>query len=327
MRRTALSCFSLLLIFLFNSCQSESDPPTEKAAAAQVQPPIVLSLLGEELRPWKESEAAFQRKDSLLKIARANFDRDPTDLENIIWYGRRTAYLFQYQKAIEVFTEGMSHHPESPELYRHRGHRYLSTRQFDPAIADFEKAAELMEGRSVEIEPDGIPNKLNKPLSSLQFNVWYHLALGHYLKGNFAEAEKAYVECLKVSTNPDLLVATADWLYMTYRRLGKEEEAAELLLAIPENLDIIENASYYKRLKMYKGLIEPDSLLDLTNAVESAQLDIVTQGYGVGNWFYYNGQEAKGKDVFQKVVEQQYWPAFGYIAAEAELARDQTGDE
>ena len=35
---------------------------------------------------------------------------------------------------------------------------------------------------TLETEPDGIPNKLNMPLSSTQFNVWYDLALAHYLK-------------------------------------------------------------------------------------------------------------------------------------------------
>jgi len=41
----------------------------------------------------------------------------------------------------------------------------------------------------------------------------------------------------------------------------------------------------------------------------------------VGNWHFYNGDEAKGMEIFRQVVEQQYWSAFGYIAAEAELAR------
>ena len=74
--------------------------------------------------------------------------------------------------------------------YRHRGHRYISQRKFDAAIADFNKAAELMQGAPIEMEPDGQPNKINKPLSTTQFNVWYHLGLAHYLKEEFDEAIK-----------------------------------------------------------------------------------------------------------------------------------------
>ena len=320
--------FAILLLFLTGACTA---PPTEAEAAEQEfveqAPPVALkSLLGKELLPWQESAAARARKDSLLAIARTNWEQYPDDLQNIIWYGRRIAYLFRYREANDVFTAGMTKFPDAPELYRHRGHRYISLREFDKAVADLQKAADLMKGRPVEIEPDGIPNRLNKPLSSLQFNVWYHLALAHYLLGDFEQAERAYLECMKVSTNPDLLVATADWLYMTLRRQGKEDEASILLSTIGPDLEIIENASYYKRLQMYQGMITPDALLDLENDSSAAQLDIVTQGYGVGNWYFYNGEEEKGSEVFRKVVAQQYWPAFGYIAAEAELARMQTDE-
>jgi hypothetical protein len=54
------------------------------------------------------------------------------------------------------------------------------------------------------------------------------------------------------------------------------------------------------------------------------ELDIATQGYGVGNWYFYNGNIEQAKEIFQKVMEGTYWPAFGYIAAEADLARLQT---
>jgi hypothetical protein len=47
-------------------------------------------------------------------------------------------------------------------------------------------------------------------------------------------------------------------------------------------------------------------------------LDIATQGYGVGNWYFYNGQTEKAKEIFEKVIKGKYWAAFGYIAAETE---------
>ena len=62
-------------------------------------------------------------------------------------------------------------------MYRHRGHRYVSIREFDRAIADLEYAATLIEGTEDEIEPDGMPNAMNIPVSSLHSNIWYHLGL------------------------------------------------------------------------------------------------------------------------------------------------------
>ncbi|MBA3560870.1 MAG: tetratricopeptide repeat protein, partial [Gemmatimonadaceae bacterium] len=173
-----------------------------------------------------ETRASYERRLSEARIA---FDASPNDAEAIIWLGRRNAYLGQYRESIKVFTEGIAKHPTDARLYRHRGHRYLTVRQFDDAIADFNRAAELIKGKPDEIEPDGLPNARNIPTSTLQSNIWYHLGLAHYLKGDFERALEAYREAMKVSTNPDMLVATTNWLYMTLRRLDRFQEAAAVL--------------------------------------------------------------------------------------------------
>jgi len=212
-------------------------------------------------------------------------------------------------------------HPNYAKLYRHRGHRYITVREFDKAIADLEKAAKLIQGVPDEIEPDGAPNQYNIPTSTSHSNIWYHRGLAYYLKGDFKNALRCYLECMKFSqTNDDMLCTTSDWLYMTYRRLGKADEAKKVLEPIQENMKILENFSYHKRLLMYKGLVAPDSLLDTKNATD---LDIATQGYGVGNWYLYNGQTERAKEIFERVIKGKYWAAFGYIAAEADLKRRQ----
>ena len=314
------------LLFLFfialSLWQCQSSDTQNTATAAE---PEAYALDGKPLYPPADSEAALRRKDSLLTIARDNFEQDPTALDNIIWLGRRVAYLSRYREAIDIFSEGIRQHPDAPELYRHRGHRYLTLRQFDQAIVDFERAAELVRGRPISIEPDGVPNAINQPLSTLQFNIWYHWALAHYLKGNFAKAADIYECCMNYSTNPDLLTATADWLYMTYRRLGDTEKANQVLEKISPDLEIVENTSYFNRLLMYKGLKDPAELLNLDAPATDldALLNVVTQGYGVGNWYWYNGNTAKAEEIFRKVTATDYWAAFGYIAAEADLTRMQ----
>jgi tetratricopeptide (TPR) repeat protein len=260
------------------------------------------------------------RADSNLFIARQNFLADSSE-ENAIWYGRRLAYLNRYDTALAVYTRAIQRFPESYKLYRHRGHRYISTRQFDLAIQDLERAAQLAQNKPIEIEPDGIPNKLNKPISSGHFNVWYHLGLAYYLKGDFEKALSAYLNCMKVSDNDDSIVATADWLYMTYRRLGKTKEAEVLLKTISNDMTIIENDSYFIRLRMYKGLLPPDSVLSPNPNHEDYDLSLATQGYGVGHWYWLNNEKSKAKAIFEKIMMGKSKNAFGYIAAETELKR------
>jgi acetamidase/formamidase len=281
--------------------------------------PEAYSLFGAPLYPVDLARAEKAKLDSNLVLARAEYDKNPNAPESLIWLGRRLSYLWRYREAIDVYSKGIVLHPNYAKLYRHRGHRYITVREFDKASADLEKAAKLIRGVPDEIEPDGAPNPYNVPTSTSHSNIWYHLGLAYYLKGDFKNALRCYLECMKFSkSNDDMLCATSDWLYMTYRRLGQVEEANKVLEPINEKMKILENFSYHKRLLMYKGVIAPDSLLDTQNATD---LDIATQGYGVGNWYFYNGQVEKAKEIFEKVLNGKYWAAFGYIAAEADLKR------
>jgi tetratricopeptide (TPR) repeat protein len=258
--------------------------------------------------------------DAKLNEARALFAKEPRSTDRIIWLGRRTAYLGRYKDAIKIYSEGIEQFPADARLYRHRGHRYITLRCFDAAIADFEKAAKLVKGKPDEIEPDGLPNARNIPTSTLQSNIWYHLGLAYYLKRDFRRALSAYREAEKVSTNPDMLVATTHWLYMTLRRLGREDEANKALVKLKDNLELIENADYYKMVQIYKGQLKAaDVLAEISKNADS--LSNATIGYGLGNWFLYNGQRAEAEKLFRQVTAGNQWASFGYIAAEAELNR------
>jgi tetratricopeptide (TPR) repeat protein len=283
--------------------------------------PEATSLLGKPLfAPALSVErAAALEKD--LAAARAALDKDPGSADAIIWVGRRTAYLGRYRDAIEVFTTGIAKHPSDPRMLRHRGHRYLTTRQFDKAIADFTKATALVQGRPDEVEPDGQPNAKNTPTSTLKTNIYYHLGLAHYLVGDFAKAADAYRLCMEHSKNADMQVATAHWQYMTLRRLGREAEAAAVLASITADMPIIENASYHRLLMMYKGATEAAALLAASRA---ESLDAVTIGYGVANWHLYNGRKDEARTILTEITDKYgatQWAGVGYVAAEADLAR------
>lgn len=309
LKRLAISAVALTCLFLY-SCNGK------KTKEHTTEPFQALSLLGDSLMVPDRTEAQENKLLENLRIAQADYDEEVNEMSTI-WLGRRYAYLYDYNKAIDVFTDGIGRFPASYKLHRHRGHRHLSIRAFSKAVIDFEKAFSLMPKDVQETEPDGAPNKLNIPLSNTQFNVLYHLGLANYLKGNFLHAETIYKECMKYSGNPDLQVATADWLYMSLRRQGKTEEARTFLATIDLSMEIIENDSYLKRLRMYKGELAAEELLKESG--DDAALSLATQGYGLGNWYLYEGDTTKALEIFERVVQGSSWSAFGYIAAEAEL--------
>lgn len=266
------------------------------------------------------SESASKTYESNRTLARESYRRNPNNADELIWYGRRTAYTGEYKEAVKIFTDGIENFPNDARMFRHRGHRYITLRCFDDAIKDFEKAAKLIKGKTDEIEPDGMPNVRNIPTSTLQSNIWYHLGLAYYLTGNFKRAEKAYAECQKVSKNNDMLVATVYWRYMTLRRMGKTKEAKRLLDSIPKEIEVIENDDYLKLIKLNRDEVRPEALLSTirgdANTLASASL-----GYGIGNYFLYNGDKEKADAIFRKIVAGDQWSSFGYIASETEIKR------
>lgn len=251
-----------------------------------------------------------------LKEAQARYDANPKDAEAIIWLGRRLAYLGRFKEAIDTYTKGIALHPSDARLYRHRGHRHVTLRQFDLAIRDLRKASELVKGKPDEIEPDGQPNARNIPTSTLQFNIWYHLGLAYYLTGKNANALAAYRECLKVSGTPDRLVSTTHWLYMTLRRLNRNAEAKKALEPIVEGMDVIENTSYYRLTLMYKGILSDEQLLSETQGDSAASHSVL---YGVGNWHLYNGRREQALEIFRRILASNQKTSFGFIAAESDL--------
>ena len=301
-------------------------PARPLAAQGTPREPVeATSLRGEPLRRPALTGAARERMEAQLAEARRAYERAPSDADSIIWLGRRTGYLGRFNEAIRIFSEGIAKHPDDARMYRHRGHRYLTTRQLARAVADFERAYALTRGKPDEVEPDGQPNARNIPTSTLQGNVRYHLGLAHYLRGEFDRALPLYREDVAASAgNPDMLVATSHWLYMTLRRLKRDDEAAAVLAPISKDMDVIENGAYHRLLLLYKGELTPTELLGEPGA--AADLDDVTTAYGVGNWHLYNGRRAEAEAIFRRILAaRSQWASFAYLAAEAEMARGTTG--
>jgi tetratricopeptide (TPR) repeat protein len=241
---TRSAAFALLLALPWiaactNGGEESGEPAADGPAAEAV------SLYGVPLNPPELPPETLAERQEKLAQARVDHEQNPDDADALIWLGRRTAYLGHYREAIEIFSQGVEKFPDDPRMLRHRGHRYISTRRFDLAIEDLERAAAMIAGKPDEIEPDGLPNDRNQPTSTSHSNIWYHLGLAYYLVGDLENAARCYRECMKFSNNPDMLCATTHWLYLTLRRLGNHDEAEALLEPIDAGMDVIENRTYH----------------------------------------------------------------------------------
>src|SRR2546427_30263 len=81
-------------------------------------------------------EYRSQHDTGAIARAESALGADPRNVDRIIALGVAQSGVRQYREAIATFTHGLELAPNSALLYRWRGHRYLSTRQFDRAMDD-----------------------------------------------------------------------------------------------------------------------------------------------------------------------------------------------
>lgn len=268
-----------------------------------------------------------------------------SDADRYVILARYQGYKNDFKGALATLDKGLERFPDYGPLYRHRAHRLITFREFDRSIADSEKSIELCGDWPDEIEyyqkellEDaehlflGQPEKMRpqRPKvtpeiteelkgiykSTLHSSIWYHYGLAFYMKGDYARSVQEYKTALEKGIDDDMRVAASDWIYMGLRRSGDEEGAAEFLDSLPDDLQVNEQ-SYWRRILMYKGQLNPDDLLAAATEDPKA---LVTQGYGLGNWYFYNGFTDKAVDVFERIVAAGVTNAFGHIAAEIDLA-------
>ena len=295
----------IISILIICSCQSNQNSFNSVNPDKRIE---TITLLGDTLvSPDINDGKSFEQ----FKSAQKNYFENKNSPEALIWYGRRVAYLGYYKEAITIFTLGIKNFPNDARFYRHRGHRYISTRQYDNAISDFKKALELIDGAQDQIEPDGLPNNQNIPLTTLHGNIWYHLGLAYYLKNDMDNASLAFNDRSVTHKYDDNIVSSAHWLYMIYKRQNKIDESNRVLEKISMDMDIIENMSYHQTSLFHKGLIQESEV----------EIDEVAL-YSIANWYIYEKKDTlKAKEYYEMLFENGNPYSFAYIAGEADFIR------
>jgi tetratricopeptide (TPR) repeat protein len=219
----------------------------------------------------------------------------PRDVGLIIKLGLAQSAIRRYREAIATFSRGIAIAPDSGILYRWRGHRYLSVRQPDSARADLEHGLAL---------------------DSTLYGCWYHLGIVKYVTGDFAGAAAAFARALPLAPDSGERAGSIDWSWMSLMRAGRAPEAQAVL---DRNSAGPPGGNFYdQRLRLYRGRIGPDQVV---TPADTSDIAVATLSYGLGDWYLLRGDTASAKQWFERSVRSGGWPAFGFIAAEAELRR------
>lgn len=330
-------CLLLAWAVMLGACAPAHTDRRPDAARAAPAPPVAPdaepgileaeSLLGEPLYRPAFAPDRRARLERDLAEARARLDAEPDSEEAIIWVGRRLAYLGRFNEALDTFTAGLERHPDSYRLLRHRAHRYLTLRRIDDAIDDLVKASRQVIRVADQVEPDGAPNAAGIPRSTDRFNIYYHLGLGYYLRAEYRKAASHFSAALDTPlVNDDLRVAVNAWVINCYARdwVTGRTWVEHTLKRLPTEFELVENHAYADLIELHRGTLTPEAVMAKADA---APAEFATRAYGVSVWLRLNDRNEEAHTLLQSIIERGNWPAFGHLAAEADLARMADGTE
>jgi tetratricopeptide (TPR) repeat protein len=213
----------------------------------------------------------------------------------IIQLGVAQSGARQFREAIQTFTRGLAIEPNNAMLYRWRGHRYLSVRELDRAMADLTRGFQL---------------------DSTNYGILYHLGIVRYARGDFAGAADAFRRAQRRAPEAGELAGSTDWLWMSLMRAGRTDEARAMLERRPDSLQTTN--AYARRLRLYRGELSADSVI---TPADTADVQSATLSYGLGNWYLVRGDTVRARQWFDRSIRSGGWPAFGFLISEVELRR------
>ncbi len=260
-------------------------------------PALTTAAAGQAVEYRSPAGIEYRSQPDTGAVARAEsaLAADPRNVALIIQLGVAQSGVRRYREAIQTFTRGLALDSDNALLYRWRGHRYLSVREFDRALADLTHGSQL---------------------DSTIYGIWYHLGIVRFARGDFAGAVDAFARAQPRAPDGDELAGATDWLWMSLSRAGRTADARAMLDRHPDSLP--STNAYAQRLRLYRGQIGADSVI---TPADTGDIAVATLSYGVGNWYLVKGDTAHARTWFERSVRSGGWPAFGFIMSEVELRR------
>ena len=219
--------------------EKRSNDPLVQAAYAMTETPSGVPYrdkdMGANSQDWFEGD---------LEVAQIVFGTSPLEESSYSWRGRREGFMGNYAKAVDIFTQGLELFPESYALYRYRGYHLVRNYQFEEGLIVLRRAEELIENVNVSPIQEGIPGKSDYSPSTFKRNIYYYIAESSMATADYNTVieymDKAYA-VNQLRDKDDFLVSTAFYKYIAMRKMGRHDEALEMVRAIPNGLDIIVN--------------------------------------------------------------------------------------
>jgi tetratricopeptide (TPR) repeat protein len=244
--------------------------------------------------------------DSNITAMKRALAADPKNVPLMLQLSKAEAGRRQYNEAVAISTQALAIDPNNADLYLERGHRELGLREFDKAKSDLEQATRL---------------------ASKMLDAYYHLGLAHYFSGEFEAAAASFDTARSLAKTDDSLIDCSNWLYVSLRRAGKEQDAAQVLTRITPEIKNTEPHLYFylRLLHFYQGQLTEAAVLPPPPSKPDdleAELSFDTVSYGVGNWRLYHGNRAGAIELFKNVVKGEAWNAWGFIGSEIELMKE-----
>ncbi len=284
------------------------------AYGGEAQNPEAMSFAGKPLYSAVASPAALAKSDSTIVAIRSKTRLTDDDYVEI---GKQLVATARYREAVEIYSEGLVKYPTSYKLLRNRGHRYITLRKLDKAITDLKSAEKLIQN-----EPDLMEYGLDgKPTATVRHQIWYHIGVYYYLTKDYVKSSKAFEKALDTAGDLKNLAGSSDWLYNCYQRLGRKDEAAELLKLFTMETDTDRENAYFRRIMLYKGHITPEQLVDVNMAPEKMSVQEITKLYGLANWYAYQGNKQKAQGYYLIILQSNAWPGFAFACAEKDLEK------
>lgn len=100
-------------------------------------------------------------------------------------------------------------------------------------------------------------------------------------------------------------------------------EGISVLKRVDEDTDPGENLSYKRHILMYKGPSKPEELMRFEGA-EFPDLEIATQGYGLSNYYYVNGDLDKSNAVLKQILTIKRQRRHGHVRRRGRRIRRRT---
>ena len=184
---------------------------------------------------------------------------------------------------------------------KRRGQRYINIRDWDKAIEDLTQAG---------IHHNFIKAKNLKYTDNLNWAIWYYLGICYYFRAEFEMALDVFQKSYEHSADNVSLLASINWVYNCYRRLGRDKEAQKIVAPIQEGMGY--SGNYYKCILVYnkfKSAISQEVTqqqlipLDVSSSLKEKKSDDNTEAKAI--YDYEPDEETILKDLLPKNVSIQ----------------------